>query len=91
VPFRFWIVAFDNARTVVLGLINCSAPTQVFPLDETGIQRSVAMTAAATSAGVFYTPNATTVTSKAHRILGYLEYARGLATAGTYATAPTKV
>jgi hypothetical protein len=26
-----------------------------------------------------------------HRILGYLEYASGLATAGTYATAPTKV
>jgi hypothetical protein len=91
VPFRFWIVAFDNASTVVLGLINCSAPTQVFPLDETGIQRSVAMTAGATSAGVFYTPNGTTVTSKAHRILGYLEYASGLATAGTYATAPTKV
>ncbi len=59
VPFRFWIVAFDNASTVVLGLINCSAPTQVFPLDETGIQRSVAMTAGATSAGVFYTTNGT--------------------------------
>jgi hypothetical protein len=39
-PFRFWMVAFDNASTVVLGLINCSASTQVFPLDETGIQRS---------------------------------------------------
>jgi hypothetical protein len=47
------------------------------------------MTAGATSAGVFYTPNDTTVTSKAHRILGHL--ASGLATAGTYATAPTKV
>jgi hypothetical protein len=91
VPFRFWIVAFDNASTVVLGLITCSAPTQVFPLDETAIQRSVAMTAGATSTGVFYTPNGTTVTSKAYRILGYLEYASGLATAGTYATAPTKV
>jgi hypothetical protein len=49
------------------------------------------MTARATSAGVFCTPNGTTVTSKPHRILGYLEYASGLATAGTYATAPTKV
>lgn len=56
VPFRFRIVAFGNASTIVLGPINCSAPTQVFPLDETGIQRSVAMTAGATSAGVFYTP-----------------------------------
>ena len=55
------MVAFDNASTVVLGLINCSAPTQVFPLDETGIQRSVAMTAGATSTGVFYTPKGTTV------------------------------
>jgi hypothetical protein len=58
VPFRFWILAFDNASTVVLGLINCSAPTQIFPLDETGIQRSVAMTAGATSTGVFYTRTA---------------------------------
>jgi hypothetical protein len=33
-PFRLWNVTFDNASTVVLGLINCSAPTQVFPLDE---------------------------------------------------------
>jgi hypothetical protein len=73
-------VAFDNASIVVLSLIICSAPTQVFPLDETGIQRSVAITAGATSAGVFYTPNGTMVT-KAHRILGYLEYASGLATA----------
>lgn len=91
VPFPVRIVAIDNASTFVLGLINCSAPTQVFPLDETGIQGSVAMTAGATSAGVFYTPNGTTVTSKAHRILGYLEYASGLATAGTYATVLTKV
>ena len=49
------------------------------------------MTAGATSTGVFYTPNGTTVTSEAHRILRYFEYASGLATAGTYATAPTKV
>ena len=27
VPLRFWMVAFDNASTVVLGLINCSTPT----------------------------------------------------------------
>jgi hypothetical protein len=38
VPFRFWIVAFDNASTVVLRLIDCSVPTQVLPLDETGFR-----------------------------------------------------
>lgn len=91
VPFRFWVVAFNNAGTVVLGLINASTPTQIFPLNEGAVQSTTAMSASATSAGVFYTPNGTTLTSKAFRIIGYLEYASGLTTAGTYATAPTTV
>jgi hypothetical protein len=90
VPFRLWIVAFDNAGTVVLGLINCSTSTQIFPLDETGIQSAVAMSAGATSPGVFYCPNGTTVASRAYRIIGYVEYSAGLATAGTYNIVPTK-
>lgn len=89
VPFRFWIVAFNNAGTAVLGLINCSTSTQIFPLNETTLQSSTAISAAATSAGVFYTPNGTTVSSKAFKILGYLEYSAGLGTAGFYASTPT--
>jgi hypothetical protein len=87
--FRFWVVAFDNAGTVVLALYNASNATQCSPIDETQVQTSVAMSAAATAVGTYYTPNGTTLTSKAIRILGYVEYnSTGLATAGTYASAP---
>jgi hypothetical protein len=92
--FRLWVVAFNNAGTVVLALINCSKSdgSQIFPLDPTNVQSSTAMSAAATSAGVFYTPNGTTVSAKAFCILGYVEYnSTGLTTAGTYATAPNFV
>lgn len=89
VPFRFWIVAFDNAGTVVLGLINCSTSSQIFPLDQNVSQSTTQMTASATSAGVFYTPNGITLGSKPFRILGWLEYSGGLATAGVYSAGPT--
>jgi hypothetical protein len=90
--FRFWVVAFDNAGTTVLGLINCSSPTQIFPLDESAVTSSTAISGSATAAGTFYTPNGTALTSKAFRILGYVEYgASGLTTAGTYASAPSIV
>lgn len=86
---RLWVVAFDNAGTAVLSLFNASNTAQCFPINEGVVQSSTAMTGAATSAGVFYTPNGTTLASKAVRILGYVEYnASGLATAGTYATGP---
>lgn len=88
-PFRFWVVVFNNSGTNVLGLINCSTSTAIFPLNEGAVATSVAMTAGATSAGVFYTPNGTTVSAKAYRILGYLEYSGGLTTAGTYVSLPT--
>jgi hypothetical protein len=78
---------------VVLGLINCSTQSStavnIKPLNETALASTTAISAAATSAGVFYTPNGTTLTSKAFRIIGWLEYSSGLTTAGTYASAPT--
>lgn len=88
-PFRFWVVAFNNGGTNVLALINCSGLGQIFPLDDFGIASSTPFSASATSPGVFYTENGTTITSKAYRILGYIEYGTGLATAGTYASGPT--
>jgi hypothetical protein len=87
--FRFWVVAFNNGGTAVLALINCSTSAGVFPLNPGVVASSTAMTAGATSAGVFYTPNGTTVSNAAFIVLGYVEYnATGLATAGTYASAP---
>lgn len=88
-PFRLWVVVFNNAGTNVLALINCSTATSVLPLNESATASSTAMSAAATAAGTFYTPNGTTVAAKAFRILGYVEYGSGLATAGTYVSLPT--
>lgn len=87
--FRIWVVAFNNAGTNVLGLINCTTINTVFPLDEGIVASSIPFSASATSAGIFYTPSGITISSKALRIIGYIEYnSTGLATAGTYATGP---
>jgi hypothetical protein len=74
----------------VLALINCSSPGQVLALDEASVQSTTPISGSATSAGVFYTPNGTTLTSCAFRIAGFIEYSGGLTTAGTYAAAPSK-
>ena len=90
-PFRFWVVLFNNGGTPVLGLVNCTGTGQIFALDEASVRSTSAMSSSATSAGVFYTPNGTTLTNCAFRILGYLEYSGSLTTAGTYSSAPTKL
>ena len=88
-PFRAWIVGLNDGGTFRLGIVNCVTSNGVFPLREGMLQSSTAEggAGAADSAGVIYT--GTAVTSKAMRILGYLEYQSGLATAGTYSSAPT--
>jgi hypothetical protein len=87
--FRFWVVAFDNGGTVVLSLYNASTATSCQAIDETVTQSSTAISGSATSAGVYYTPNGTTLSGKGIRILGFIEYSSaGLTTAGTYASAP---
>lgn len=91
-PFRFWVVAINNSGTVELALINCivggATPTQVFPLAEHNLISTTAI-AAAPSAGVFY--SAALRTSVPFRIIGYVEFGVGLATAGTYTGSPTNV
>jgi len=91
--FRFWVEAFDNSGTVVLALFNAISvgtnSTQCFPIYPGTVASTTAISGSATSAGVFYSPNGTTLTSRAHTTIGYIEYnSTGLATAGTYATAP---
>jgi hypothetical protein len=68
-PFRFWIVAFDNASTVVLGLflLCADAGFSARRNRHSEVGGAVTMTAGATPAGAFYTPNRTTVTSKAYQ------------------------
>lgn len=92
VPFRLWVVAFNNAGTAVLALwhsgAGASSPFIGGSLAENTVQSTTGISAAATSANTFYTPNGTTLSNKAFRILGYVEYATALGTAGTYSSAP---
>lgn len=91
VAFRFWIVGFNDGGTFRLGVINCRSGTNIYPLAGFGIASSTAEGGAggADSAQTFYTGSA--VTSKAYTVLGTLTYESGLGTAGTYASAPTRV
>lgn len=91
--FRIWVVVFNNSGTNVLGLINCISNANqnpvIFPLNEGVVASSTPFSASSTAAGIFYTPSGITVSGKAFRILGYIEYnSTGLATAGTYASGP---
>jgi hypothetical protein len=89
VPFRVWLVCFNDAGTARLGIVNTQISDGIFYLQDDLLLSSTAEggAGAADSAGVIYT--GTAVSSKAFRVLGYLEYT--LATAGTWDTAPSKV
>lgn len=91
-PFRLWIVGINNGGTVVLGvteLSNAFAGTPPLPLNEGAIQSTTACNACTNAAtlGTIYSTAAQT--SKAIRILGYMEWGGGLTTAGTWASGPT--
>lgn len=88
-PFRLWLVAFNDAGTVRLGLVNCFSANSIMTL-RSGLRASSTAeggAGAADSAQVIYT--GTAVSSKDYIVLGYVDYSSGLATAGTYGTAPT--
>jgi len=88
---RLWIVAFDDAGTIRLGAINCLSGTSIYALRDSLLVSSTAEggAGAADSAQVFYT--GTAVTTKALRILGYMEWSAGLTTAGTWDIVPTNI
>lgn len=101
VASRVWVVAFNDAGTFRLGVINCLNSgvgggsgrdvTAIFALSTMGIASSTAEggAGAADSALTFYTGAA--VTSKAYAVLGYITFESGQATAGTWATSPSRV
>ena len=95
IPFRLWVVAFNDAGTVRLALWQSitggGTPTALAALDDTSVASATGISGSATSAGTFYCANGTSVTSKAYKILGYLDYNSGLSTAGSYASVPTKI
>lgn len=89
--FRSWMLAFDDAATIRLGLVNClsqasSVATSILSLTDNGIASSTAEggVGGAGSAGVIYT--GTAVTSKPYRILAYIEWNTSGITAGTWTT-----
>jgi hypothetical protein len=92
--FRLWIVQFNDAGTLRLGAVNClsgsdAAGWSIYPLRDDVLASSTAVSAAADSAHVIYTGSA--VTTKAMRVLGWMEWSSGLTTAGTWDAAPTKI
>ncbi len=91
VSFRGWIVAFNDAGTLRLGIINCLSGVNIYPLGQHPIASSTAEGGAggADSAQVFYT--GTAVSSKPYTVLGYFAYEGGLSTVGTWNVAPTRL
>jgi len=91
VPNRLWLVLFDNAGTLVLGVVNCvvggASPTSIFALDETNAQSGIAISAGSLTAGVLY--SGSTITTKSFRIIGFVESTQAIA--GIWATTPSKV
>jgi hypothetical protein len=87
--FRLWLVGFNDAGTFRLGVIKCALTDGVYGLQDSVLESSTAEggAGAADSSGVIYT--GTGVTSKAMRVLGYLEYT--LTTAGTWDAAPSLI
>lgn len=91
VAFRVWIVGFNDAGTFRLGAINCVGTSGVFPLRDDAVRSSTAEggLGAADNAQTIYT--GTAVTSKAMRILGFMDWNSGLATAGSWSGTPDKI
>lgn len=88
--FHLWVIAYYNGGTPAVGLFNASTATQIFGLSEGDLVSTAASTNGGNSAGTHYA-NVSTITNTPYRILGYLEWGSGLATAGTWASAPTKI
>jgi hypothetical protein len=91
VAFRLWIVGFNDGGTFRLGAVNCVSGGNVLPLRDDTTRSSTAEggLGAADSAQVIYT--GTAVTSKAMRILAYMDWNSGLGTAGSWSATPDKI
>lgn len=85
---RIWIAVFDNGGTPVLGVYNSLSGSNILAWDETSLPSTTAITSGATSAQTWYTAGAS-LSTNSFRILGYVESTQ--ATAGTWATTPSKL
>ncbi len=91
VPFKLWLVIFNDAGTARLGVINTVSGSNIYPLGQFPIASSTAEggSGGADSAQVFYT--GTAITSKAYFPIGYASYESGMATAGAWTASPTRL
>jgi hypothetical protein len=89
VPFRIWIFASYNGGTPQMGAAVCSTSAQIYPCTSWEYNRitSTTISGLATSPGVLYATAG--VSNDPVRIIGYCDYASGLATAGSWASACT--
>jgi hypothetical protein len=84
---RIWVGVFNNGGTAVLGIYNSLSGTNILCWDETSPANGTGVTASSTSSQIWYTTS--TLASQVLRILGYMESTQ--ATAGVWATSPSKV
>lgn len=89
VPFRIWLFLEYDAGTPELVAATCSTATTIYPCAswETNRTTTTTISGLATAAG---TPYGTTgVSNDVMRIIGYCDFASGLATVGSWASACT--
>jgi hypothetical protein len=80
---RLWICGWNDGGTFRLGVFKASTASALFALVENGVGSSLQITTGSTSAGQHYT-SAAAVTSRAFRILGYVDWSASGMTAGTW-------
>lgn len=85
---RLWIVGMNNGGSLALCAFNALSGYSVAPINEGALQSSAAGTSGGSSAQTYYC-NASLLTNKAVRILGYVEIQES--TAGQWSTGPTFV
>jgi hypothetical protein len=92
-PFAIWLLAINNAGTVVLGVINCLSGTNIYPLGQNLNINTNDITGGANSAQQVYTSHAAgSVSNVPYSVLARASYEAGstLATAGTYTATPSR-
>lgn len=85
---RLWVVAFNNGGSIAIGLFNALSGTNIAPINEAVLQSSASGTTGGSLAQTYYA-STSSITSKAIRILGYIDIQE--VTAGTWALGPTYV
>lgn len=88
IPFRLWVILFDDAGTLRLGVTKATGVSSINWLVDTALNSSTAEGGAGGADSFATIYSGVAVTSKSFRILGTLDYTAGLAAAGIWSIAP---